>query len=525
MTAKFGDSGARGLLLKTLPLDSNLDVLLESKENPNYEKKEIPKKSEINLSENEHIPNLKNSQILENLQPENMNTELRNIIDRTLAQFSVSDLKSVQICPDLSYFKKSRDLESSLEKTFYQNFMQEFDDTFLRDNMLNENLNLDDSLNDSINFADNVDNEMDNVSMSHRSSHESNLSGKFDDNINMNMNMINLTGMGNEIQKMMGVSYMEGFSYLKSDDIKEYIHQFGDGNKEIFKNIPQYKNFTKSFNQLEKFNSFNNNLNNLGINDTGKKEKKPKKEEVLFEFSEIQEVKKSEIFEKESKLKKNINNIKDISRKKIRKKVKQFYHYDRSVLFNLFSIQDRLINDRTYNEENRAGLNNDNVDSYSNHGDNELPPNEEEINNVAETFVKIDSEYEKKFGRLYKTFDVRLIKSKIWESISSISSGTNKLNNNKINNITNLNQIPLGEDDTPLDFKQIISAVSSNLSKEVLNNISTSTCFVCLLHLSNEKSNFNKYIILDLILEELDQNNFRIRREPGDGQATSFVQN
>jgi condensin complex subunit 2 len=33
MTVKFAESGARGLILKNLPLDSNLDVLLESKNN------------------------------------------------------------------------------------------------------------------------------------------------------------------------------------------------------------------------------------------------------------------------------------------------------------------------------------------------------------------------------------------------------------------------------------------------------------------------------------------------------------
>jgi hypothetical protein len=31
MTAKFNELGARGLLLNTLPLDNNLDLLLESK--------------------------------------------------------------------------------------------------------------------------------------------------------------------------------------------------------------------------------------------------------------------------------------------------------------------------------------------------------------------------------------------------------------------------------------------------------------------------------------------------------------
>ena len=31
MTAKFGDLGAKGFLLNTLPLDNNIDILLESK--------------------------------------------------------------------------------------------------------------------------------------------------------------------------------------------------------------------------------------------------------------------------------------------------------------------------------------------------------------------------------------------------------------------------------------------------------------------------------------------------------------
>ncbi len=32
MTARFNETGARGLLLNNLPIDSNLDLLLESKE-------------------------------------------------------------------------------------------------------------------------------------------------------------------------------------------------------------------------------------------------------------------------------------------------------------------------------------------------------------------------------------------------------------------------------------------------------------------------------------------------------------
>jgi hypothetical protein len=98
--------------------------------------------------------------------------------------------------------------------------------------------------------------------------------------------------------------------------------------------------------------------------------------------------------------------------------------------------------------------------------------------NYNQTFAKIDNEYEKKFGRLYKTFDVRFVKSKIWESVSNL---------NKLNKI---------ESKTPIEFKDIIGNVSHNLSKEIINNISTPTCFVCLLHLSNEKSKKSLLIVV-----------------------------
>jgi len=38
----------------------------------------------------------------------------------------------------------------------------------------------------------------------------------------------------------------------------------------------------------------------------------------------------------------------------------------------------------------------------------------------SKTFVKLETDYEKKFGRLYKTFDVRFIKTKIWESLNFV---------------------------------------------------------------------------------------------------------
>jgi hypothetical protein len=506
MTAKFGDSGARGLLLKNLPVDSSIDVLLESKQEPIPENSKNTNNLQINsekTDEKKDSPPTPNKMIIDEEQsdqdegkqsetnnsekdPRSITTDIMSIVDKTLNSFSIQDLKSIEICPNLSYFKRTRELETSLERTFYNDLMHEFDDTVVR-----EHINLDKShvsdLDNSMNFEDNLDMDNDNMdnmsSLSQRSSHGSHLSAKFDDNLNMNNMLGNLNSTRNEFNKTMGpgmgVSYMEGFSYLKSDDIKEYIHQFGDGNKEIFKNIPQYKNFTKSFNQLDKLNNFGagNLLGGGPNNNENTNKKRVKKEEMLFEFSEENEVKKLEIFEKESKTKKTLL-PREPARKKNKKKVKQYYHYDRSVLFNLFSIQDRLINERKLNEDM---LPRENDDAYSQPGD-DLPPIEEEKSNFAETFVKIDSEYEKKFGRLYKTFDVRVIKSKIWESISFVTSNVENNDKEVINK--NLPQIP----EEQIDFKKIIESVSANLSKEVLSNISTPTCFVCLLHLCNEKS-------------------------------------
>lgn len=84
-----------------------------------------------------------------------------------------------------------------------------------------------------------------------------------------------------------------------------------------------------------------------------------------------------------------------------------------------------------------------------------------------ENNAKIDKDYEKRFGRLYKTFDVRYLKSKIWDSISRI------------------------DNEETMSFKYILDSVTKAVSSEVRNNISTQTCFVCLLHLANEKSKYN----------------------------------
>jgi hypothetical protein len=114
----------------------------------------------------------------------------------------------------------------------------------------------------------------------------------------------------------------------------------------------------------------------------------------------------------------------------------------------------------------RDNINNNNFILQEDNADYDNNP--DEVQNevkIGQSFVKVDNDYEKKFGRLYKTFDVRYLKSKIWESIDSFSN----------------NQ-------TQLEFKTVIDSMRNSLSQEVIDNISTPTCFVCLLHLANEKS-------------------------------------
>lgn len=198
--------------------------------------------------------------------------------------------------------------------------MNEFDDTIFRENILDDNNDLE-SFNEELNIEDNIDN--DNISMS-----QSQKTGSFDGISPFDENMISIgnnnnNNNNNPLHNIIQMSYLEGFSYLKSDEIKEYIHQFGDGNKNLFKALPNYSGFSKVFTKLQNWKS-TSNLGNMM-----KKDKKTKKEVKLFEFSEENEIEKHDVFDKESKIKSRT--LKDRREPKIKKKVKQFYSYDRSM--------------------------------------------------------------------------------------------------------------------------------------------------------------------------------------------------
>ena len=100
---------------------------------------------------------------------------------------------------------------------------------------------------------------------------------------------------------------------------------------------------------------------------------------------------------------------------------------------------------------------------------------------------------EKNFGRLYRKFDIRALKKKIWTSYDDIQK-------------------------EQIDFKNVVTNMSKGMNEDELFSISTPTCFVCMLHLCNEKN---------LFIEQNDMNTFFIDRD-SDGiksEAVSKIKN
>ena len=102
MTAKFNESGARGLLLNTLPLDGNLDILLESKkcENNNNNLNNNNNNNNNNLNNNnnnnENNNNNNNNNDINNNNDNNINNNNDNNNDNNI-NYKYSNLYKNQI--------------------------------------------------------------------------------------------------------------------------------------------------------------------------------------------------------------------------------------------------------------------------------------------------------------------------------------------------------------------------------------------------------------------------------------------
>ena len=514
MTSKFNESSASGLLLNTIPLDEKLNYILESKEktdddqsknkNKNNNKKEEKKANEseeikdIDLlsedSSNDHLGHKKIPEQLINDEDSELNKkknnitcaenmdlipeDIKNIINNFSAENQIDDFTQLKICPDLGIFRKTRQLNSAENNDI---FLKYFKDEInhaerLRPSEFNEPEGI-------IEEPEDIDNQFDEGHMENAPDGSSQNENGIDPNdikdieepSQENVNLNNFTNVS--------------LSLFKYDDLIEHSEKFGGGNIDVLKNLPQYNNFAKAFEKIENKGFFNKVL---GIKKQGVKKKK---EEILFEFNEKKEVDINTLLTtpKSKTSPKSYDFTNDFENKK---KLKCFYHFDKLSTFRLYTMNNRTIFSREIegdiNAEDQEQKILDKIEEEDGLGPGDAGDNNDfngfngeanmgnDLSGRNNTFYNNEKEIEKNFGRLYRRFDIRTLKNKIWNNYENFFPNDN------------------------IDFKQVVSNMSKDIDEEELYSISTPTCFVCMLHLCNENN---------LYINQKDINTFYIEKD------------
>ena len=512
MTSKFNESSAEGLLLNTIPLNDRLNYILESKEKKNEDqninlnindiRKEEKKNNDdeeikdIDLISEESSDNLGNKKknalnLAENLKEnedkknpiycsENMDLipeEITNVLNNFKAENNTDDFVKLKICPDLSIFRQSRNLLNENNDLFLKYFKDEINHPErVKPNELNN--------------AEGIQEEPEDIENQYDEGHMENAPENSENENGMDPNDIkdieeSSQENGNNFNRTENVS----MSLFKYDDLIEHAEKFGGGNIDVLRNMPQFNNIAKAFGRIDNKGFFNKNTI-LGLN---KKEGKKKKEEKLFEFNEENEVDLNTILidPKSKKAPKDYDYSNDYENKK---RIKCFYHFDKLSSFRLYTmnnktifsreiegdinvedqkqkILDKIEDDGNFNQD--GGDNND----FNNGFQGEATMNNEGLNN---TFYQNEKEIEKNFGRLYRRFDIRTLKNKIWNNYESFYPNDN------------------------IDFRNVMANMSKEMNEDELYSISTPTCFVCMLHLCNENN---------LFINQKDINTFYIEKD------------
>ena len=508
MTSKFNESSASGLLLNTIPLDEKMNYILESKERKDDEKNKINnniKKEEKKANESEEIKDidfisedssndhLGHKKILEDEDSdlnkkknnitcaENMDLipeDIRNIINNFSVENKIDDFTQLKICPDLTLFRKTRELNSTENNDLFLKYFK--DEINHAERLRPSEFNEPDGI---IEEPEDIENQFDEGHMENAPDGSSQNENGIDPNdikdieepSQENVNLNNFTNVS--------------LSLFKYDDLIEHSEKFGGGNIDVLKNLPQYNNFAKAFGKIENKGFFNKIL---GIKNKGGKKKK---EEVLFEFNEKNEVDINKLLtEPKSKtMPKSYDFTNDYENKK---KLKCFYHFDKLSTFRLYTMNNRTIFSREIegdiNAEDQEQKILDKIEEEDGLGpgdagdQNDFNGYDGEINMGNDlsgrnnTFYNNEKEIEKNFGRLYRRFDIRTLKNKIWNNYENFFPNDN------------------------IDFKQVVANMSKDMKDEELYSISTPTCFVCMLHLCNENN---------LYINQKDINTFYIEKD------------
>ncbi len=513
MTSKFNESSARGLLLNTIPLDENMNYILESKkeeldsskndksnENKNDENRTNNDTDSIsNVSEASGSRKIKEALVLaKNLQKkdegkdgekifqvscapdfENTREGIKKVLKSFIKDNNIDDFIKLQICPELTIFRESRKLNTEDGNiTFINTFKEEIEhaDKKMLHNDFEEN--------NSVIEEDDQENlggeEVEEIQEGTSQNSNNDLNDENKDNANADNNDQDINNEDFNPNKNENT-----FNVFRYEDLIERAGHFGSGNTQ---NLPEFMNFAKNFGKLEKSNFFNKG-SILGL--TNKKEGgvKKKKEEKTFIFNEKNEVNVNDLFtDIKSKMLNKANDHSNDYEK--RRKAKSFFHYDKFSQFRLFTITGKTINSKDIDndldiaqQEKNLAEEKEEKDIFE-QGENDNPNDNYiigfEKNNEYDNFYENEKRAEKNFGKLYRKFDIRSLKKKIWSSYEDIK-------------------------DDRIDFKSIVINMSKNMNEEELFSISTPTCFVCMLHLCNEKN---------LFVDQKDMSTFYIEKDP-----------
>ena len=534
MTSKFNESSAKGLLLNTIPLDENLNYILESKkieekinfENENLEQKE----NNSNLNEEESLSGVgslnsigvKNSQkiddvikLAENLKEkknsqkikmvcsnnfDSTQDEIKNILKKFIIDNNVDDFVKLQLCPELLIFREKTKIDNEdLNKTFINIFKNEIN--FADKNNYNSQLYDNNSENnENKNFFDDnaiIEDERENIEPYENENQLEELPEN-NNSINSQNEIININLQESVGQITMTLSTLNtnenSFSGYRYEDLIDHASQFGSGNMD---NLPQFSNFAKNFGKIDKNGIFNRN-SIFGF--TNKKEiiGKKTKQEKLFIFNKENEMDINDLFfDSRSKINLKTQLYENCNIYENKRKKKCFYNYNKFSLFKLFVINNKTIfnkdidNDVNIEQqeknllENTNNKNND-IGEYDG-GAPEIEGYDRENEEISSEFLQHEKKVEKNFGKLYRRFDIRSLKAKILTSYENVKSKEK------------------------IDFKDIVINMSKNMKEEEVFSISTPTCFVCMLHLCNEKN---------LFIEQSDMSTFYIETD-NDGKKSS----
>ena len=529
MTSKFNEINANGMLLNTIPLDERMNYILESKkvddnnknkkleENKEKDKyKENEEIKDIELNSDDSYDNLKSKNIRkdsflrnleqvnyinENIEPlkpivcsESMSDipdEIKTVLDNFKEENPIDQFVQEKICPDLTLFKKSRELtDNENNELFLKHFKDEINYAERKKNSELMDAQGIQEEPDNIDDSDHLD--MDNI--------PEDVNDEANNNENENVidpndiKDIEDSSQDNNIQFGGEMNNNLSTSLFKYDDLIEHSEKFGSGNLDILKNLPQFNQFQQNFGKIEGKNFFSKNII-LGLGNKKEGPHRKKKEETLFEFDEDNEVDINELlFEKKNKKKskKGYDFTNDFENKK---KVKCFYNYDKLATFRLFTINNKTIfskeidnNINSLEQEQRIidKIEQEQYDNFDNNDnnmegfDNSERQNNNQLDNTTNNFFQSEKEIEKAFGRLYRRFDIRNLKNKLWTNYE------NQFPNDNIN------------------FRNIVASMSKEMTEDELYSISTPTCFVCMLHLCNEKN---------LFINQKDINTFYVEKD------------